>query len=186
MRVRNRSATAELPPFKVKAGGRGGVRRECSIRTPDPVVTALVERPTGAPEGVSFMFLTARRFETVKRNRRRCQDGLHRERWSSSRAWQDRDIALNTFRALKKMAQRAGLKLTAPLTVCVLRKSYGRNHAEGGTPIHVLQRLMGHSSITATIGVAHPRVRRKHMSGNRAVRTVDVGNPRQRGPRTRD
>jgi integrase len=41
-------------------------------------------------------------------------------------------------------------KLSASLNVHTLRKSFGQNHANGGTPIHVLQQLMGHSSITTT------------------------------------
>jgi len=42
------------------------------------------------------------------------------------------------------------LKLTAPITVHTFRKSFGQNHAENGTPMHVLQQLMGHANITTT------------------------------------
>ena len=38
----------------------------------------------------------------------------------------------------------------APMTVHTLRKSFGQNHADNGTPMHVLQKLMGHSDITTT------------------------------------
>ena len=36
------------------------------------------------------------------------------------------------------------------LAEVTLRKSFGQNHANGGTAIHVLQGLMGHADITTT------------------------------------
>ena len=45
---------------------------------------------------------------------------------------------------------RAELELTAPITVHTFRKSFGQNHAENGTPMHVLQQLMGRSYIATT------------------------------------
>lgn len=56
----------------------------------------------------------------------------------------------NVIRHMRVHVRRAGLELTAPLTVHTLRKSYGQNHANAGTPMHVLQGLMGHASITTT------------------------------------
>jgi len=45
---------------------------------------------------------------------------------------------------------RAGIRPTATITIHTVRKSFGQNHANTGTPIHVLQRLLGHASITTT------------------------------------
>lgn len=66
------------------------------------------------------------------------------------RPWQNRDIVNNVLRSIKRHAKRAGLKLTAPITVHSFRKSFGQNHADNGTPMHVLQPLMGHANIATT------------------------------------
>jgi len=148
--IRNRPATPALPPFRVKADGRGGVNKERSVLMPKPVVDALTEWQAEAPEGVPFVFLSAERFETVRQNWKRCQQGLPRIGAEKPRPWENRDMAINVLRDMKSHAKRAGLQLSAPLTVHMFRKSFGQNHANGGTPIHVLQQLMGHSSITTT------------------------------------
>ena len=56
----------------------------------------------------------------------------------------------NVIRDMRTHIRWAKLELTASLTVHTLRKSFGQNHANAGTPIHVLQGLMGHASITTT------------------------------------
>jgi integrase len=56
----------------------------------------------------------------------------------------------NVIRDMRRHVHWAKLELTAPLTVHTLRKSFGQNRANAGTPIHVLQSLMGHASITTT------------------------------------
>ena len=96
------------------------------------------------------MLLTRERFDAVQRNWRRCQAGLPREGATKRRPWQNRDVINNVLRDMKRHARRAGLKLSAPLTVHTFRKSFGQNHADNGTPLHVLQQLMGHSSIITT------------------------------------
>ncbi|MBI1825428.1 MAG: tyrosine-type recombinase/integrase [Planctomycetes bacterium] len=47
-------------------------------------------------------------------------------------------------------AKRAELKSKVLLIIYTFRKSFGQNHANAGTPLHVSQRLMGHTSITTT------------------------------------
>ena len=148
--IRNRPGTPELPPFTVKADGRGGASKERSVVMPKPVVDALTAWQTEAPEGVPFVFLTAQRFETVKLNWKRCQQGMPRVGATAPRPWQNRDMANNMLRDIKRQVRRAGIELTASMTVHTFRKSFGQNHADSGTPIHVLQQLMGHSSITTT------------------------------------
>jgi integrase len=59
-------------------------------------------------------------------------------------------MANNVLRTIQQHARKAGITLTAPLTVHTFRESFGQHHADNGTPIHVLQRLMGHSNITTT------------------------------------
>lgn len=148
--IRNRAATAELPPFVVKADGRGASSKERSVPMPKPVVDALTGWQGQAPEGVPFVLLTRERFEAIQRNWKRCQAGQPREGGLKPRPWQNRDMVNNMLRTIQQHARKAGISLTAPLTVHTFRKSFGQNHADHGTPIHVLQHLMGHSSITTT------------------------------------
>ena len=150
LHIRNRSAAPDLPPFKVKADGRGGSSKERMVPIPKPVLNALTGWQAAAPEGVPFVLLTKRRFETLTRNWKRCQAGLPREGASKPRPWQNRDIILNVLRDMKLMVRRAGVDLMAAITLHTLRKSFGQNHADNGTPMHVLQHLMGHSSISTT------------------------------------
>jgi len=56
----------------------------------------------------------------------------------------------NVIRNIRLHAQKAGLKLTAPLTVHTLRKSFAQNHTDSGTPMATLKEMMGHSSIQTT------------------------------------
>jgi len=68
----------------------------------------------------------------------------------SPRQWQNRDIANNVLKSIKFHARWAGLEFTAPITVHSFRKSFGQDQADHGTPIHVLQQLMGYASIATT------------------------------------
>ena len=45
----------------------------------------------------------------------------------------------------------AGIKTTDRLCVHCLRKGYGTNLADLGTPVHTLKQLMGHSNIQTTM-----------------------------------
>ncbi|MBI3835653.1 MAG: site-specific integrase [Planctomycetes bacterium] len=148
--VRNRAASEELPPFIVKADGRGGASRERSIPMPKQVADALAGWQVKAPEGVPFVLLSADRYAALQRNWSLCRAHLPREGAKKTRDWQNRDVINNVLRSVKRHARKAGLKLTAPITVHTFRKSYGQNHADNGTPMHVLQQLMGHSNIATT------------------------------------
>ncbi len=61
-----------------------------------------------------------------------------------------RDRANNVLRDIKRQADRAGRESTVPITAHTFRKSHGKNNAENGPPMNVLQELMGQTSITAT------------------------------------
>jgi len=56
----------------------------------------------------------------------------------------------NVLRNMKAHVRKAGIQTNGSLTVHAFRKSFGQNHADAGTPIHVLQALMGHADITTT------------------------------------
>ena len=76
--------------------------------------------------------------------------GLPREGTKTPRPWQNRDMVNNVLRSIKRHVRQAQLRPTAPVNVHTFHKSFGQNHADKGTPLHVLQQLMGHSSITTT------------------------------------
>jgi site-specific recombinase XerD len=51
----------------------------------------------------------------------------------------------------RRFVRQAGIVISDRLSVHCLRKSYGTNLANLGTPVHTLKELMGHSSITTTM-----------------------------------
>jgi len=64
--------------------------------------------------------------------------------------WENRFMANNVLKDMRRHARKAGLQLVAPLSVHTLRKSFAQNHANHGTPSITLKALMGHASITTT------------------------------------
>ncbi len=57
----------------------------------------------------------------------------------------------NTNRDFVVNCKRAGIVSSDRLSVHCLRKSYGTNLADLGTPVHTLKSLMGHSNIQTTM-----------------------------------
>jgi len=58
---------------------------------------------------------------------------------------------VNNIRQRRQVhVRRAGLKLTAPLSIHTLRKLFAQNHANSGTPWATLKALMGRASTTTT------------------------------------
>ncbi len=136
--VRNREASAALPPAKVK---------DAEARTlllPQQTIDALAEWQTRAPEGVPLVLVTAARWA--------CVTATWRAFWAEGRAaeWENRRLTNNLIRTIRVHFKHAGIEARHPVTVHTLRKSFGQNHADNGTPMHVLQGLMGHSDIETT------------------------------------
>ncbi len=65
--------------------------------------------------------------------------------------WKNSTMVNNTNRDFVLYCKRAGIVTSDRLSVQTLRKSYGTNLANLGTPSHTLKELMGHSSITTTM-----------------------------------
>lgn len=61
-----------------------------------------------------------------------------------------RNMVNNVLRTMKTHVRKAGLELSAPMTIHTLRKSFAQNHAFSGTPMAVLKGLMGHASVRTT------------------------------------
>jgi len=57
----------------------------------------------------------------------------------------------NTNRDFVVNCKRAGIVSSDRLSVHCLRKSYGTNLADLGTPVHTLKELMSHSNIQTTM-----------------------------------
>jgi len=51
----------------------------------------------------------------------------------------------------RRFVRQAGIVTSDRLSVHCLRKSYGTNLADLGTPVHTLKYLMGHSNIQTTM-----------------------------------
>lgn len=132
--IRSRPGSKATPPFEVKD------HEARALLLPKQTLEALLAWQAEAPEGVPYVLLTADRWRSVE------------EKWRRIRAteWQNRFMVNNVVRDMRVHVRRAGLQLTVPLTVHTLRKSFGQNHANAGTPMHVLQGLMGHREITTT------------------------------------
>ncbi len=60
-------------------------------------------------------------------------------------------MANNVRRDMAKLAHKAGLELTAPLTLPTFRKSFAQNHADMGTPPRTLAKLLGHANTRVTL-----------------------------------
>lgn len=147
--VRSRPATATIPPFQVKD------HETRTLLLPRQTVEALLAWQAEAPEGVPYVLLTAERWALVQAKWRLCRAGkpwkkngkTSEQEWAE---WENRYMVNNVLRDMRGHLRKAGVLTEVPLTVHTLRKSFGQNHANAGTPIHVLQTLMGHASITTT------------------------------------
>ena len=60
-------------------------------------------------------------------------------------------MVLNTNRKFKKYCEKAGIITMDRLSVHSLRRAFGTNLANLGTPVHTLKSLMGHSNIQTTM-----------------------------------
>ncbi len=147
--IQDRPATSATPPFTVKD------HETRTLLIPRQTAEALLAWQAEAPDGVPYVLLTAERWTRVRDRWQLCRlkkpwkrVGFTDEReWVE---WENRHMVNNVIRDMRSLVRQAHLELTAPLTVHTLRKSFGQNHADAGTPIHVLQGLMGHASITTT------------------------------------
>ena len=65
--------------------------------------------------------------------------------------WKNGTMVNNTNRNFTLHCKKAGIVTSDKLCVHCLRKAYGTNLANLGTPVHTLKDLMGHGSITTTM-----------------------------------
>lgn len=105
-----------------------------TVPLPDEAVALLAKWQAEAPEGCPYIFMEAGRWEFYRRQ-------------VSEKAWRaGRDLVNNQLRRFKTLCRRAGV---GPYTIHDLRRSCITNWA-GRLPIHVVQKLAGHSDIQTT------------------------------------
>ena len=112
---------------------------------PKWVVDIMVELQSMVSEGCVFVFMSQERWLKVK-----SKWVLMREAGRQDE-WENKFLLNNVLRDFKKKCFDAGIKTNDKLTVHCLRKAYGCNLANAGTPIQTLKKLMGHSSINTTM-----------------------------------
>jgi integrase len=135
----NTEGTKNYPAFRVKD------HEARSIPMPTCVVNALVEVQEVAEEGCPYIFLSKHSYERVKRNWHQMVSS------GRSKEWQNDMMMNNALRNFKRHCRWAGIKTDKRLSIQELRKGYGTNLANLGTPMQTLKDLMGHSSIVTTM-----------------------------------
>jgi integrase/recombinase XerD len=105
-----------------------------TVPLPDEAIALLAKWQAEAPEGCPYVFMEAARWE------------FYRQRLSE-KAWRTgQDLVNNQLRRFKTICRRAGV---GPYTIHDLRRSCITNWAQR-LPIHVVQKLAGHSDINTT------------------------------------
>ena len=141
----NRPAKKDLPPFSVK-------NKQCrSVPMPSQVSLLLEKLQEEKVKGCPFVFLTKDSWEGT-----RLWGGVKKKwnnLWKEGKGyqWKNRCLMNNCLRDFQKNCKRAGIITNEKLTLHCLRKAFGTNLANLGTPYQTLQKLMGHHSIKTTM-----------------------------------
>jgi integrase len=148
--IRNRAATADVPPFTVKADHQSAAGKERFVPIPEALIPDLVAVMATALKSGGFLALTPERYQLMKQSWRLCRDG---KGWAhhGPRPWQNRDMVNNCLRDAKHFFKKAGVELTAPLTLSSFRKSFAQGLAGCGVPPKTLAHLLGHSDTRITM-----------------------------------
>ena len=149
--VENREATADVPPFKIKADDRSDESKGRSVPIPEAALPDLTEAISLSFKSGGFVTLTPERFTLVQRDWRDCRKGKPWGGRAKHRPWQNRDMINNVLRNAKRHFRAAGITLTAPFKLHTFRKSFAQNHANNSTPPKTLAKLLGHSDIQVTM-----------------------------------
>jgi len=127
------------PPFSIKN------HQDRSIPAPKWVIDSLIELRKQSNSNNPYVFLTGDRLKKIIK------------KWASWKNedktddWKNSVMVNNTNRDFVVNCKRAGIVSSDRLSVQSLRKSYGQNLADLGTPPHTLRSLMGHSNIQTTM-----------------------------------
>jgi integrase len=149
--VANRAATDSAPPFVVKADGQSADTKERNVPIPEAAMADVTTACQQAFKSGSFVVLSPERFATIQQYWRLCRDGKPWGGRKEHRPWLNRDMLNNLLRDTKAYLRKAGVELAAPFALTTLRKSFGQNHANAGTPPRTLAKLLGHSDVSVTM-----------------------------------
>jgi len=137
--IKNRISKNGFPPFSIKN------HQDRSVPAPKWVMALLIELKKQSSSKNPYVFLAGDRLKKIKDKWVRWKDEDKIDDWKNS------VMVNNTNRDFVVNCKRAGIVSSDRLSVHCLRKSYGTNLADLGTPVHTLKSLMGHSNIQTTM-----------------------------------
>jgi integrase len=137
--IKNKPSKNGLPPFTIKDHETRSI--PCTTR----VIESLKELKKISIHNNPYVFLSNDRFETVKANWQELVEKGKEDKWLNSM------MLANPHRKFVTYCTKAGIHTSERLFIHCLRKSFGTNLSDLGTPVHTLKDLMGHSNIQTTM-----------------------------------
>ncbi len=137
--IKNRKSKNGYPPFRIKG------HQDRFIDCPSWTMELLKQLKEQSSSDNPYVFLTGDRLKHIKQKWADWQKGGIEDKWKNG------TMVNNTNRNFTLHCKKAGIVTSDKLSVHCLRKSYGTNLADLGTPVHTLKDLMGHSSIATTM-----------------------------------
>ena len=137
--INNRKSKNGFPTFRIKDHqGR-------SIDCPKWAMDFLKQLKEQSCSDNPYVFITENRLELIK------EKWTTWQRQGKEDKWKNGTMVNNTNRDFTLHCRKAGIITSDKLSVHCLRKAYGTNLANLGTPVHTLKDMMGHGSIITTM-----------------------------------
>lgn len=137
--IKNRKSKDGFPPFRIKN------YHDRSIDCPKWVMDLLTQLKKVSNSNNPYVFITNDRLELLKHKWAQWQKNGKEGEWVNA------IMVNNTNRNFRVHCRKAGIVTSDKLSIHTLRKGYGTNLADLGTPPHTIKSLMGHSSINTTM-----------------------------------
>jgi len=135
----DRAGTENTPSFFVKD------YESRIIPMPQWVVNSIIELKEISQKDYNYLFISRECFERIKKSWKKML------KKGNSHKWQNRSMMWSALRQFKLYCKKAGIITNKKLNLHSLRKGYGTNLVNIGTPANTLKDLMGHSSIVTTM-----------------------------------
>jgi len=101
VRIENRAASDDLPPFTVKSETQTDADKSRVVPIPDEAVADITEAVADSFRAGGFVTLTPERFAVVQRNWRLCREGKPWGGRDNCRPWQNADMMHNLLRSAR-------------------------------------------------------------------------------------
>ena len=137
--IKNRKAMDGYPLFRIKN------HQNRSVDCPKWAMDLLKQLKEQSNSKNPYVFMTGDRLTHIKQKLVDWQGNDREDKWKNS------TMVNNTNRNFTVHCKNAGIVTSDKLSVHCLRKGYGTNLADLGTPPHTLRSLMGHSNINTTM-----------------------------------